>query len=60
MTRFVAVAAGVALGMAYTLSPLTVLSVAALAALGYAIARQLTPRERCLLYTSDAAAICSV
>jgi hypothetical protein len=41
-----AVAAGVALGAAYTLSPLTVLCIAALMALGWRIARELTPRER--------------
>jgi hypothetical protein len=37
---------GVILGVLYTLSPLTVLCLGALAALGYLIARELTPRER--------------
>ena len=46
MIRWRAVAAGVVLGIAYTLSPLTVLCLAALFALGRAIAKGLTPRER--------------
>ena len=41
-----AVAAGVVLGVLYTLSPLTVLCLAGLTALGWWIARELTPRER--------------
>lgn len=40
------IVAGVILGVLYTLSPLTVLCLAALTALGWSIARELTPRER--------------
>ena len=41
-----AIAAGIAIGVLYTLSPLTVLCVAALSALAWRVSRQLTPRER--------------
>ncbi len=41
-----AIIAGVVLGVLYTLSPLTVLCLTALTAVGWAIARELTPRER--------------
>lgn len=52
-----AVAAGVVLGMAYTLSPLTVLCLAALTALGCAIAKDLTPRERAWFTSLAATAV---
>jgi hypothetical protein len=52
-----AIAAGVILGVAYTLSPLTVLCMAALAALSWRVARDLTPRERSWFITIVVAAI---
>ena len=42
----IAIVAGVILGVLYTLSPLTVLCVGSLLALGWMISRELTPRER--------------
>jgi hypothetical protein len=53
----VAIVAGVILGVLYTLSPLTVLSLAALMALGWWVARELTPRERAWFSTLVAVAI---
>ena len=53
----VAIVAGVILGVLYTLSPLTVLSLAALTALGWWVARELTPRERAWFATLVAVAI---
>lgn len=41
-----AIGAGVVLGVLYTLSPLTVLSLAALAALVWHVSREMTPREQ--------------
>ena len=52
-----AIAAGVILGVVYTLSPLTVLSLAALAGLMWAIGRELTPRERAWVTTVVAIAV---
>jgi hypothetical protein len=53
----VAIVAGVILGGLYTLSPLTVLCLAALTALGWLIARELTPRERAWFSTLVAVAV---
>ncbi|HUQ86877.1 MAG TPA: hypothetical protein VM096_04905 [Vicinamibacterales bacterium] len=53
----VAIIAGVILGVLYTLSPLTVLCLATLLALGALIARELTPRERAWFTTLVAVAV---
>lgn len=53
----VAILAGVILGVLYTLSPLTVLCLVALTALGWLIARELTPRERAWFSTLVAVAV---
>jgi hypothetical protein len=53
----VAILAGVILGVLYTLSPLTVLCLAGLTALGWLIARELTPRERAWFSTLVAVAV---
>jgi hypothetical protein len=53
----VAIVAGVILGVLYTLSPLTVLGLAALTALAWWVARELTPRERAWFSTVVAVAI---
>jgi hypothetical protein len=53
----VALVAGVILGVLYTLSPLTVLCLAGLTALGWWIARELTPRERAWFSTLVAFAV---
>ena len=44
-----AIIAGIVIGVAYTLSPLTVLCLAALIALTWRLSRELTPRERAWL-----------
>ena len=53
----VAIVAGIVLGVLYTLSPLTVLSLTALGALVWRISRELTPRERTWFATVVAIAI---
>jgi hypothetical protein len=53
----IAIITGVMLGVLYTLSPLTVLSLAALALLMRAIGRDLTPRERAWLTSVVAIAV---